>query len=326
MKAVCSPPYGGPDVLRLVDRPEPKLGADDLLVRVGAIGINRADCLQRAGSYPPPPGADDILGLECSGEVLDKGDAVGDFGVGDRVFGLVAAGAYAEYAAMDQRLAVRVPDGWDAVRAASITETFCTANETVFRLGALESGETLLVHAGASGVGTAAIQMAKHAGANVLFTSSSNAKMDKVMALGADLGINYRTHDFVEEVYRYTQGRGADVIEDFIGADYLQRNLTALNHAGRLLLVGLMGAESCDFNPAIMLRKRLQVLGFTLRAQPVDLKNAIVRRFAARWLPLLVSGEIQMPIHAVYPFRDVVAAHTEMEANRNVGKIVLQVE
>lgn len=328
MKTICAPPYGGPETLALTDLPEPVCGSEDLLLRVQAIGVNRADCLQRAGNYPPPPGASNVLGLELCGEIIETGKAVHGFAAGDHVFGLVASGAYAQYALMDHRLAVPVPAGWDAVKAASLIEVFCTANETVFGLGALKPNETLLVHAGASGVGIAAVQMAKYLGATVLFTSSNAAKIDKVMtmALGADLGINYKTHGFVEEVYRYTEGRGVDVIEDFIGADYLQRNLAALNHAGRLVLVGLMGGESCVFNPAAMLRKRLKIMGFTLRSQPLALKQAIVRRFVERWLPLLVDGTLQMPIHAVYPFHDAAAAHAEMEANRNVGKIVLQVE
>lgn len=326
MKVICAPPYGHPDVLAWLDRPEPNCGPDDLLLRVLAIGVNRADCLQRAGHYPPPPGANDVLGLEVCGEVLETGANVSGFAVGERVFGLVASGAYAELALMDYRLAVAVPQTWDAVKAASLIEIACTANETVFELGRLQPDDTLLVHAGASGVGTTAIQMAKHIGSTVLFTASSNAKIDAVMALGADLGINYRSHDFVEEVYRYTAGRGVNVIEDFIGADYLQRNLAALNHAGRLVLVGLMGSESCNFNPAIMLRKRLQILGFTLRAQPVLLKQAIIQRMLKRWLALFISSELTIPIHAVYPWSDVIAAHSEMEANRNVGKIVLQID
>ncbi|MGI9333100.1 MAG: NAD(P)H-quinone oxidoreductase [Gammaproteobacteria bacterium] len=326
MKAVCVPPYGGPEVMDFRDVPEPVCAADDLLVRVRAIGVNRADCLQRAGNYPPPAGASNVLGLEICGDVLETGSDVIGFAPGDRIFGLVASGAYAERAVINYRHAAKLPSGWNAVQGASIVETFCTASETVFGLGNLDRGETILIHAGASGVGTAAVQMAKNVGATVLFTASTQEKIDKVLALGADFAINYRTHDFVEEVYRFTQGRGVDVIEDFIGADYLHRNLSALSHAGRLIMVGLMGSESCQFDPAIMLRKRLRILGFKLRSQPVALKQAIISRFTERWLPLLVNGELVAPVHAVYPFVDVIAAHTEMEANRNVGKIVLQLE
>jgi len=326
MKAVCAPPYGDPDILSLEDVAEPSCGPTELLVRVGAAGVNRADCLQRAGNYPPPPGANHVLGLELAGEVVEAGAAVVGFAVGDSVFGLVASGAYAEYAAIDHRHAVKVPEAWDAIKAASVIETFCTANETVFGLAALRPGETILIHAGASGVGTAAVQIAKHVGAKVAFTASTGDKIERVMALGADLGINYKREDFVEAVRRFTEGRGVDVVEDFIGADYLERNLTALNHAGRLVMVGLMGAETCVFDPAILLRKRLRILGFTLRSQPVPLKQAIIARFVERWLPRLVDGSIQAPVHAVYRFADVAAAHAEMEANRNIGKIVLRMD
>lgn len=326
MKAVCAPPYGEPDVLCLKKVSEPSCASTDLLVRVSAAGVNRADCLQRAGNYPPPPGANDILGLELAGEVVEAGEAVEGFAVGDMVFGLVTCGAYAEYAALDYRHAVKVPAGWDAIKAASVIETFCTANETVFGLAKLEPGDTILVHAGASGVGTAAVQIAKQVGATVAFTASTDEKIDRVMALGADLGINYKRQDFVDEIGRFTDGRGVDVVEDFIGADYLERNLSALKHAGRLVMVGLMGADSCVFDPAIMLRKRLKILGFTLRSQPVPLKQAIIARFVERWLPRLVDGSIQAPLHAVFRFAEVTAAHAEMEANRNIGKIVLRMD
>ena len=213
---------------------------------------------------------------------------------------------------------------WSFVEGAAVIEVFCTANETVFELGGLCAGQSLLVHAGASGVGTAAVQMAKQAGATVFFTAGSRAKVDRVLALGADHGILYRTEDFVEEVFRLSRGEGVDVVEDFIGADYLARNLSVLKPTGTLLLVGLMGGQVTPFDLGAMLRKRLSIRGFTLRAQPLRNKRAIVARFRERWLPLLAAGTIRPIIHEVVPFAEVRRAHAMMEANENFGKIILE--
>lgn len=326
MRAITIAGFGAPEVLKLAEVPDPTPGPRHLLVRVGAFGINRADALQRAGNYPPPPGESDIPGLELAGEVISCGAEVDDFRPGERVFGLVASGAYAERALVDHRLAAAIPDGWDFTQAAAAIEIFCTANETLFQLGDLKAGEAVLVHAGGSGVGSTAIQMAKHVGATVLFTAGSDAKVEKVMSLGADTGINYKTHDFVEEVKRITGDEGVDVIEDFIGAGYLMRNLSVLRHDGRLILVGLMGGNRCEFDLAPMLRRRLSVRGFNLRAQPVANKQAVVGRFKERWLPLIVDGTIRPIIHAVYPFAETAEAHRVMEANENFGKLVVSVD
>ena len=239
------------------------------------------------------------------------------------MFGLVAEGGYAEYAVVDAGLAVPIPESWSFAEGAAVIEVYCTANETVFELGGLAAGQALLVHAGASGVGTAAVQMAKQAGATVHFTAGSRAKIDRVLALGADHGILYKTEDFVEEVLRFTRGEGVDVVEDFIGADYLARNLSVLKPTGTLLLVGLMGGQVTPFDLGGMLRKRLSIRGFTLRAQSVANKRAIVRRFRERWLPLLAAGKIRPIIHEVVPFAEVRRAHEIMEANENFGKIIL---
>ncbi len=323
MRQVVLPAYGGPEVLTMADAPRPRPGPGDLLVRVRAAGVNRADCLQRAGAYPMPPGLGNVPGLELAGEVAAAGAEVGSFQVGDRVFGLVAEGGYAEYAVLDAGLAVPLPEHWSFVEGAAVIEVWCTANETVFELGGLAEGQAVLVHAGASGVGTAAVQMAKQAGAAVYFTAGSRAKIDRVLGLGADHGILYRTEDFVEEVLRITRGEGVDVVEDFIGADYLARNLAVLKPAGTLLLVGLMGGRAAHFDLGGMLRKRLSVRGFTLRAQPVANKRAIVGRFRERWLPLLAAGTVRPVIHATVPFEAVRRAHEMMEANENFGKIIL---
>ena len=326
MQTVTLPRYGGPEVLTIAETPKPVPPPDKMLVRVRAIGINRADCLQRAGTYPMPPGISNVPGLELAGEVAELvGDCAGH-AVGDRVLALVEAGAYAEYAVVDPGLAVPVPEGWDFATAASVIEVYCTANETIFQRGGLQSGEAVLIHAGASGVGTAAVQMAKHAGATVHFTAGSRFKIDRVLALGADYGIDYKTQDFVEEVLRQSGGQGVDLVEDFIGADYLMRNLSVLKPKGRLVLVGLMGGQKAEFDLGGMLRKRLAIHGFTLRAQPLDEKRAIVDRFREHWLPLLAAGTINPIIHAVVPFDDIRAAHEMMEANENIGKIVLTID
>ena len=323
MKQVTIPAYGGSEVLTMSDAPEPEAGPGELLVRVRAAGVNRADCLQRAGTYPMPPGLGNVPGLELAGEVAATGEGVVSFAVGDRVFGLVAEGGYAEYAVLDAGLAVSLPEAWSFAEGAAVIEVFCTANETIFELGGLGEGQAILVHAGASGVGTAAVQMAKHVGATVHFTAGARTKVDRVLALGADHGILYKTEDFVEEVFRITRGEGVDVVEDFIGADYLARNLSVLKPAGTLLLVGFMGGRVVPFDLGVMLRKRLSIRGFTLRAQSVENKRAIVGRFRERWLPPLAAGSIRPVIHEIVPFAEVRRAHEMMEANENFGKIIL---
>jgi putative PIG3 family NAD(P)H quinone oxidoreductase len=328
MKAAVIEAYGGPEMLSIEDVPQPRPGPEDILVRVRAAGVNRADCLQRAGTYPVPPGMrfSPVPGLELAGEVVGTGADVRGFAPGQRVLGLVAGGGYAEYALIDQGLAVQLPEGWDFVQGAAVIEVYCTANETLFELGGLAAGQSALIHAGASGVGTAAIQMARHVGATALFTAGSQAKIERVLALGADRGILYHSQDFLEEVLRATGGEGVDVVEDFIGADYLTRNLGALKEGGRLVLVGLMGGAQCDIGLGILLRKRLSIHGFTLRAQSLANKRAIVARFRERWLPLLAAGTLKPIVDTTLPLAEVRQAHTLMEANRNVGKIVLTMD
>ncbi len=328
MKAISIERIGGPEVLKAVARPNPKPASNDLLVRVRAVGVNRADCLQRAGTYPTPPGTrwSDIPGLELAGEVIETGRDVEGFDVGDGVFGLVAESAYAELALLDHRLAMRIPSAIDFVAAAGIAEVFATANETVFELGGLAPGETVLVHAGASGVGTAAIQMAKSMGCTVFATIGSQLKAERILDLGADLAIPYKTRDFVEETLRASGGQGVDLVEDFIGADYLTKNLAVLKPLGRLVLVGLMGKPTCRFDPAIMLRKRLTIHGFTLRTQSFPEKQAIVKRLAERWLPLITSGSIGPIIHTTLPLEQASDAHALLESNTIVGKVILKVD
>ena len=322
MKAITFATYGGPDVLRLEDVAEPVPTPNDLLVRVRASALNRADTMQRRGHYPPPPGESDILGLELAGEVEAVGANALGFKTGDRVFGLVGGGGYAEKACIDHRMAMPIPHDWDFVKAAAVPEVFFTANETLFTLGRLDAGETVLIHAGASGVGTAGIQMARQTGARVLVTVGSQEKVARTEALGAEAAINYKTADFAERVLELTDG-GVDLVQDFIGAAYWQNNLKCLKTAGRLVLVGLMGGAKVEADLGLIMRKRLQVIGSVMRSQPLENKIAITERFRSRWLPELENGRLQPLIDNSFPLADAAEAHQYMEENRNVGKIML---
>ena len=326
MRVVTIPRYGGPEVLTIEEAPIPEPGPEQIRVRVRAAGLNRADCLQRQGLYPMPPGIGDIPGLEVAGEVDTVGSDVTEHNPGDRVLGLVAEGGYADYAVMDRGLAVPVPEGWDFATAAAVIEAYCTANEAVFGLGELQEGQSALIHAGGSGVGTAAVQMARHRGAKVYFTAGSQRKIEAVRALGGDVGINYKSYDFVEEVFRASDGEGVDVILDSVGGDYLMRNIGLLKVTGRLVLIGILGTPHSDFDIRPMFRKRLKICGFTLRAQALPDKRGVVRRFREGWLPLLADGTVKPLVHATVPFEDVARAHAMMEANENVGKIILTLD
>jgi putative PIG3 family NAD(P)H quinone oxidoreductase len=295
-------------------------------VRVRATALNRADTLQRRGLYPPPPGDSELLGLELAGEVAGWGSAVTGFREGQRVFGLVGGGGYAEYALLDQRMAMPVPDAWSWEQAAAVPEVYFTANETVFVLGGLQRGETLLVHAGGSGVGTAAIQMAHHIGATVYFTAGSPDKIERAMALGAAAGINYKTQDFVEEVQRLTGGKGVDVVEDFLGAAYLAKNVAALKTTGRLVIVATMGGTKCEIDLNLLMRKRLAIFGSVLRARPLEEKRLVTRRFLERWMEPLAQGKLKPIVDSTFPLAQARQAHERMESNLNFGKIILTVD
>lgn len=326
MKAIMCANPGGPEVLQLTEVPDPVPGPEDLLVRVRASALNRADTLQRRGLYPPPPGESAILGLELAGEVLAVGPNAPGFAPGDRVFGLVGGGGYAEKALMDSRMAMPIPAAWSFLDAAAVPEVFFTANETLFTLGQLTAGETVLIHAGASGVGTAGIQMACQAGARVLVTAGSDEKIARTVALGATAGINYKTEDFAARVLELTNKAGVELVQDFIGAAYWQRNLQCLKVGGRLVLVGLMGGAKVEADLNLILRKRLHIIGSVMRSQSLENKIAITQRFRDRWLPLLASGVLRPIIDQTYPLAEAAAAHRYMEDNRNTGKIMLAVD
>ena len=326
MKAVEISAYGAPEVLRLAERPAPVAGAGELLIRVAASGINRPDVLQRTGNYPVPPGASDIPGLEVAG-VVEKGDAsamaAAGFKVGDRVCALVAGGGYAELCVAPVGQCLPVPAGLSDVEAASLPETFFTVWSNVFDRGRLQPGETLLIQGGTSGIGVTAIQMAKALGAKVLATAGSDAKCEACLALGADHAINYKSHDFAEEVKTLTGGEGVNVILDMVAGAYVAREVGCLAEDGRLVIIAVQGGTKAEFNAGMVLRKRLVITGSTLRPRPVAFKAAIAASLKDRVWPLLDSGAIRPVIHSVFPAANAARAHALMESNAHIGKIVL---
>lgn len=314
---------GEADVLRICERPRPEPGPGELLVRVVAAGVNRADILQRRGLYPPPPGESDVLGLEVAGEVVATGSDTTRFQQGDRVFGLVAGGGYAEFCLLHESLALPVPNNWDFPTAAAVAEVFFTAHEHLFEMANLQAGETVLIHAGGSGVGSAAIQLARTAGARVLTTAGSEEKCQRSQDLGAHLAINYKSQDFVEICLANTNDRGVDVVLDFIGAKYLQQHLKVLAPKGRLQVVGLLGGVEATLNLAIILKKALRIQGAVMRSLPLAAKAAIRARFEQRWWAALEDGRIQPIVDQCFELTNATAAHRHMEASQHFGKILL---
>lgn len=323
MKAILFDAPGAPDVLRYSDAPDPTPGPDELLVRVRATAVNRADLLQRRGAYAPPPGASPILGLELAGEVLAP---AGQWRAGDRVMAVVTGGGYAELAVIPAGMAMRIPENLSFEEAAAIPEAFLTAFLNLFTMGALRAGETVLIHAGASGVGTAAIQLARVAGARVFATAGSAEKLALCRDLGADLAINYREESFAARALEATGGRGVDLILDFVGAPYWQQNTAALALDGRLQLIGFLGGSAGQIDLGPIMAKRLRVTGTTLRRTPLPQKIALTADFVAFAHDRLERGELRPVIDTIYPLRAAAEAHRVMEANRNAGKLVLRVD
>ena len=317
---------GGREVLQLIDWPVPIPGADEMLVRVRAAGVNRADILIREGCYPLPADDNRILGLEVAGEVIELGANAAGFAIGDRVFGLVRGGGYADFVAMDAGLALPIPDEWDWATAAGVVETYCTAGETLFELGGLRAGEKVLVHAAGSGVGVAAIQMARVIGAQIWFTAGSNEKCRRATALSGGRGINYKEQDFVKTVLNETGNRGVDLIEDLVGEPHFARNLNVLAAGGRMALVGNLGSPAAELNLGNMFAKRLRLFGFTLRNRELAEKREITGRFRDRWLPHLRSGTVSPEIFAVISFTEAAEAHRILESGANFGKVVLSLD
>ncbi len=329
MQAIEIASFGGPEVLRTANRPMPVAVAGEVLVRVHASGVNRPDLLQRTGGYPPPPGVSDIPGLEIAGEII-SGDtqamaAVG-LQVGDMVCALVAGGGYAQYCAVPVPQCLPIPRGLTVVQAASLPETFFTVWSNIFDRGQLKAGETLLIQGGTSGIGVTAIQLAKAFGATVIATAGSEDKCAACLGLGADHAINYRTHDFVEEVARITGKRGVHVILDMVAGDYLAREVLCLAEDGRIVIIAVQGGINCEVNAGLILRKRLTITGSTLRIRPVAFKGAIATDLHANVWPLLESGVVRPVVHAVLPAAQAAAAHALMEAGQHIGKVVLQWE
>lgn len=323
MKAVTCRQPGGVDVLEIVDLPVPEPAPGEVLVRNFATALNRADLLQRRGLYPPPPGASDILGLEFAGEVARAGSAAGELSVGDRVFGLVGGGAYAEYLAVPKELLVAIPDRLSYDAAAAVPEAFFTAQETLCELASLEANQTVLIHAGASGVGSAAIQLARLIGAAVIATAGSAEKVKLCEELGATRAVNYREEHFLDAV-REVSPEGADVLLDLVGAGNWERNLKSLREGGKYLVVGLVSGSRVEVDLGVILKRRLQILGTAMRGRPLAEKVAITRRFARDLLPRFESGELRPVLDRVFTLDEVRAAHDRMEANLNRGKIVLR--
>ena len=304
---------------------DPVCGTGEVLVDVHATALNRADLFQRAGKYPPPPGASKILGLEIAGEVSVLGENVEGCKLGDRVCALLAGGGYAERAAVPAEMLMPVPEGWDFEQAAAVPECFLTGFVNFYMEAELQPGETVLTHGGASGVGTAAIQLARASGNSILVTAGSPEKVARCEDLGADLAINYREHDFVESVLAYTEGAGVDVIMDIVGGDYLHRNLKLLKPKGRLVIISTLGGAHTEIDLGVLMRRRACIIGSVLRGRSLAEKIEIKQRFMQRFWSLFLEGRLRPVIDSVFPIEQAVAAHLRMAENRNVGKIVLKV-
>ncbi len=323
MRAVIVSEPGGPEVLTVSDLPDPTPGPGEVVVDIAATAVNRADTLQRQGKYPPPTGASEILGLECSGTISAVGSDVSDWSVGDQVCALLAGGGYAEQVLVPTGQVMPAPRGMDLVTAGAVPEVACTVWSNVFMIAGLQPGETLLVHGGAGGIGTMAIQLAKAIGARVLATAGTTEKLDLCRSLGADVAVSYKEQDFVEEVRRATDGHGADVILDNMGASYLDRNVSALATEGRLVIIGMQGGVKGELNIGKLLSKRGAVIATALRARPVEEKAAICSAVVEHVWPLLADGTVRPVVHATLPLEEAAEAHRLMESGDHIGKIVL---
>jgi tumor protein p53-inducible protein 3 len=325
MRAIVVKAPGAHSELELGQAALPALAPGSVEIEIKAFALNRADLLQRRGAYPPPPGASDILGLECAGVVRALGSGVTDLTLGSPVMALLAGGGYAERAIVPVEQIMPIPPGLSFTQAAAIPEAFLTASEACFTLGALGPGQLLLLHAGASGVGCAALQLAKLVGARVIACASTADKLQFLRQLGADVVVNHKLEDFAAVVREHSAGRGADVILDFIGGSYADRHQTCLAEAGRWVVIGLLGGTRASLDLGAVLRRRWQLLGLVMRSRSLSDKGQIVQRFRTRFWPELASGRLRPCVDRVYPWTQVQEAHRRMEANENCGKIVLEV-
>jgi NADPH:quinone reductase len=338
MQAIEISQFGAPDVLRLTERPDAAWGVGEVLIRVAASGVNRPDVLQRTGAYPVPPDASDIPGLEVAGEIIGGDEAamkLAGFKIGDQVCALVAGGGYAQLCAAPVGSCLPVPKGLSMIEAAGLPETFFTVWSNVFDRGQLKSGESILIQGGTSGIGVTAIQMAKAFGATVFATAGSDEKCAACLKLGADHAINYKTQDFAEEIKRLTgasaaggvlsnaQSGGVNVILDMVAGSYVAKEVECLAEEGRLVIIAVQGGLKAEFNAGLVLRRRLQITGSTLRPRPLAFKAAIAQNLKQHVWPLLESGAIKPVIHGVFAPEVAFAAHTLMESNQHIGKIML---
>ena len=325
MRAVEIKEPGAPEVLVVAERPMPEPAHGEVLIKVHAAGINRPDVFQRQGNYAPPPGASDIPGLEVAGEIVSGDLGASGFKVGDLVCALVAGGGYAEYCLAPIEQCLPIPQGLSMIEAAGLPETYFTVWSNVFDLGRLSEGERFLVHGGASGIGTTAIQLATALGHEVFATVGSDERVKAVQALGATLGINYKTLDFVEEIKAATQGKGVDVILDMVAGEYIARDIKCLSDGGRIVIIATLGGTRASFNANELMRRRLTITGSTLRPRPVSFKAAIAKQLQERVWPLLSQGRIKPIIHATMPLEDASKGHAMMEAGEQIGKIILTI-
>jgi putative PIG3 family NAD(P)H quinone oxidoreductase len=316
---------GGPEVIRLETALVPKPGRGQVLIEVVAAGVNRPDCIQRSGGYPPPPGATEIPGLEISGRIVAVGDGVETLRIGDEVCALVASGGYAEYCVAEEPLCLPIPGPLSLLEAGGIPETYFTVYDNVFSRGRLKAGEIFLVHGGSSGIGSTAIQLAKHAGATVYTTAGSPDKCEFCRSLGADVAIDYRAQDFVEEVRRLTDRRGVDLILDMVGGPYIARNISVLAVEGRLVQIAFLQSSKAEIDFMPIMVRRLTVTGSTLRPRSVELKAEIAGALRRNVWPLLEKGAVRPVIHATFALDEARAAHELMESSAHQGKIMLEI-
>lgn len=325
MTAVEITEHGGPDVLKPVRRPTPTPGPNDVLIRVAYAGVNRPDCLQRAGAYNPPPDASDLPGLEVSGTVAAVGESVRLWSEGDEVMALTPGGGYAEYCTVPARHCLPIPAGLDLIAAAALPETLFTVYYNVFTRSRLVAGEWLLVHGGSSGIGTIAIQMARAFGANVITTAGSEDKCQACRDLGADVVINYKEQDWVATTKEATGKAGVDVVLDMVGGSYIQKNISVLGMDGRYAFIAFLGGPTAEVNFAHVMMKRITMSGSTLRPQTDDQKAAIARDLSSHVMPLVEAGKIRPILHTTMPLAEAAAAHALMESSTHIGKIMLDV-
>ena len=326
MKAIAVKIEKDEPQLRWQDAPAPVINRDEVLVDVKATAVNRADLLQARGLYPPPPGVSDILGLEIAGIVSAIGERVKGWKAGDRVLALVPGGGYAQQAAVHHQMLLSLPPGWSFTQGAAVPEVWLTAFLNLFVEGGLQKGETVLLHAGGSGVGTAGIQLAHASGATVFITAGTEPKLVACREFGAALAINYKQQDFLTEIRRATQEKGVDLILDPVGGAYLDKNLQALAENGRLVNIGLLGGAGAEINMGLVLGKSLKIIGSRLRSRPLAEKIDLTRRFQERFWPLLESGRLQPVIDSIFPIQRAQDAHEYVRQNRNTGKIILDIE